>query len=209
MTDQEKIVEIVSATEDNKSSKTKKKRKSSPKSSPSKSIIKKYKKKIEEQDEKYKKLFLEKEEYKDKYLRNLAEIDNFRKRIRKEKEDYQKYALSEFLIALLPISDNLERALNAKNATKDEESIISGVEMIYRQLQNLLKKYHVIEIESLNKPFDPVYHQAISKIEKEEIEEPIVIEVYQKGFLYNEKLLRPAFVQVAIPKEEKLESENN
>ena len=75
--------------------------------------------------------------------------------------------------------------------------------MILKQLQTLLAKYHVIEIESLNKPFDPEYHQAISKVEEETVTEPKVIEVYQKGFLYHEKLLRPAFVKVAIPVEEK------
>ena len=156
----------------------------------------------------------ERDEYKDKYLRNLAEIDNFRKRVKKEKEDYQRYVLSEFLLELLQVYDNLERALKAKTpaqkdesvltllVSEDEKSIISGVEMIYKQFSDLLRKYNVVEIDALGKHFDPNVHQALSKEEREEVTEPTVVEVYQKGFLYNDKLLKPTLVKVAIPKEE-------
>ena len=142
----------------------------------------------------------ERDEIKDKYLRNLAEVDNFRKRVKKEKEEYYQYALGEFLLSLLPIIDNLERALNSKNAAPDEKSILSGVEMIYKQLIDLLKKSNVEEIESLDQPFDPNYHQALSKIEQEDIDQPLVVEVYQKGYSYHNKLLRPSLTKVAIPK---------
>ncbi|MFC2146265.1 nucleotide exchange factor GrpE, partial [Acidobacteriota bacterium] len=161
----------------------------------------------------------ERDEYKDKYLRNLAEIDNFRKRVKKEKEEYQKYVLSEFLLDLIQVYDNLERALKAKTpaqkdhsvltllVSEDENSIISGVQMIYKQFSDLLKKYNVVEIDALGKHFDPNVHQALSKEEREGINEPIVIEVYQQGFMYNDKLLKPTLVKVAIPKEEEEEEE--
>jgi molecular chaperone GrpE len=177
-------------------------------------VTKKLQLKIEEQQEILEKVLEERDEFKDKYLRNLAEIDNFRKRVKKEKEEFQKYVLSEFLLDLLQVYDNLERALRAKTPSEkkgsvlellkddDEKSIISGVQMIFKQLNDLLKKYNVIEIDALNKPFDPNLHQALSKEESADVTEPTVVEVYQKGFLYNGKLLKPSLTKVAIPVEE-------
>jgi molecular chaperone GrpE len=153
------------------------------------------------------KLTKERDEYKDKYLRNLAEIDNFRKRVKKEKEEYQKYFLSDFLLNLLEVVDNLERALKVRNAVNNEQSLLSGVEMIYKQFMDLLKKYDVEEVDALNQPFDPNFHEALSREEKKDIEEAIILEVYQKGFLYNGKLLRPTLAKVAIPLESDEEDE--
>jgi molecular chaperone GrpE len=148
------------------------------------------------------KISAERDEFKDKYLRNLAEMDNFRKRVKKEKEEYQKYVLSEFFIDLLQIYDNLERALKAKNLDNDK-GIIAGVEIIRKQFLDLLKKYNVVEIDALGKQFDPAFHEALSKEEREGIVQPEVVEVYQKGFTYNDKLLRPVLTKVAIPVEKK------
>ncbi len=176
-------------------------------------------KELKEKDNLLEELKEERDEYKDKYLRNLAEIDNFRKRVKKEKEEYQKYVLSEFLLDLLQVYDNLERALKAKTpaqkgesvltllVSEDEKSILSGVQMIYKQFSDLLKRYNVVEIDALGKHFDPNVHQALSKDEREGITEPTVIEVYQKGFMYNDKLLKPSLVLVAIPKEVEEEEE--
>jgi len=176
-------------------------------------------KELKEKDDILEELKEERDEYKDKYLRNLAEIDNFRKRVKKEKEEYQKYVLSEFLLDLLQVYDNLERALKAKTPAQkgesvltllvsdDEKSILSGVQMIYKQFSDLLKRYNVVEIDALGKHFDPNIHQALSKEEREGITEPIVVEEYQKGFMYNDKLLKPTLVRVAIPKEEEEEEE--
>ena len=174
---------------------------------------KKFEEKIEELEESLEKAIEERDEYKDKYLRNLAEVDNFRKRMKKEKEEFQKYVLGDFLLGLLEVMDNLERALKAgfssekdtdtgENLSNSEKSIISGVEMIYKQLMELLKKNNVEEIDALGKHFDPNIHQALSKEEREGITEPVVLEVYQKGFLYNGKLLRAALTKVAVPIEQ-------
>lgn len=157
--------------------------------------------KLKAQEKVIDKLTIERDDYKDKLLRNLAEIDNFRKRVKKEKEDHRKYALGDFLKELLVISDNLERALKVKEGESGENSIISGVEMIYRQFMEILSKNGVTEIDSMNKPFDPNIHQALSREEAEFVSGPTIIEVYQKGFMYNEKLLRPALTKVAIPPE--------
>ncbi len=147
------------------------------------------------------KLTKERDELKDKLLRNLAEIDNYRKRVKKEKEEYQKYVLGDFLKELLVISDNLERALKAKDGGSGENSITSGVEMIYRQFIEILAKNNVTEIDAINQPFDPNIHQALSKEESDLVLNPTIIEIYQKGFMYNEKLLRPTMAKVAIPPE--------
>ena len=140
----------------------------------------------------------ERDEFKDKYLRGLAEIDNFRTRMKKERDEFQKYVLSQVLLDLLQIYDNLERALKAKTS-EHEKGIISGVEMIRKQFLDLLKKYQVLEIEALGRAFDPAFHEALSKEERVGINAPVVIEVYQKGFTYQDKLLRPALTKVAIP----------
>ena len=140
----------------------------------------------------------ERDEFKDKYLRGLAEMDNFRKRMKKERDEFQKYVLSEILLDLLQIYDNLERALKAKTVEQDK-GIVSGVEMIRRQFLDLLKKYQVLEIEALGRHFDPALHEALSKEEREGISRAVVVEVYQKGFTYHDKLLRPALTKVAIP----------
>jgi molecular chaperone GrpE len=163
-----------------------------------KNVAKKTYHKVHELEESLQKVMVERDELKDKYLRGLAEIDNFRKRVKKEKEEFQKYVLSEFLIDLLQIYDNLERALKAKSG-ENEKGIIAGVEIIRKQLLDLLKKYHVVEIDALGKHFDPVFHEALSKEERPGIAKPVVVEIYQKGFTYNDKLLRPVLTKVAIP----------
>jgi len=140
----------------------------------------------------------ERDEFKDKYLRGLAEMDNFRKRMKKEKEEFQKYVLTEFLLDMLQIYDNLERALKAKSPDS-EKGIVSGVEIIRKQFLELLKKYQVFEIDALGKHFDPAFHEALSKEEREGISKPVIVEVYQKGFIYQDKLLRPVLTKVAIP----------
>jgi len=147
------------------------------------------------------KLTAERDEMKDKLLRNLAEMDNYRKRVQKEKEDYQKYVLGDFLKELLLVTDNLERALKAKEGENGGNTIASGVKMIYRQFMDLFSKNGVTEIDALNRPFDPNIHQALSKEESDRVRQPTVVEVYQKGYMYNEKLLRPTLAKVAIPPE--------
>lgn len=220
MTEQKDRVEIKEVSDDPDKKppvrEKQKKQKAHPKTTtaPKKGVVKKLQEKIEELEESLESATKDRDEFKDRYLRTLAEIDNFRKRVKKEKEEFQKYVLSEFLLDLLQVYDNLERALKAKTpsqkketilnllVSEDEKSIISGVEMIHKQFSDLLKKNNVVEIEALNKPFDPNIHQALSKEEKEDIDEPLVIEVYQKGFMYNEKLLKPTLAKVAIPIEE-------
>jgi molecular chaperone GrpE len=106
--------------------------------------------------------------------------------------------LTEFFLDLLQVYDNLERALKAKT-NEQEKGVVSGVEMIRKQFLELLKKYQVLEIDAMGKHFDPSFHEALSKEEREGVSQPVVIEVYQKGFTYNNKLLRPVLTKVAVP----------
>lgn len=156
--------------------------------------------KVHDLEEMVERIVKERDECQDKYLRSLAEMDNFRKRILKEKEEYQRYILGDFLLDLLQVYDNLDRALKTKS-TDNDRAIISGVEITRKQFLDLLKKYNVVEIDALGKRFNPSFHEALSKEERPGIEEPVVIEVYQKGFVYNEKLLRPALTKVAVKAE--------
>ncbi len=172
------------------------KKKSKKKHSEKKLLVK-----LKEQKKILETIIAERNDYKDKYLRNLAEVDNFRKRMKKEKDDFKRYILGDFLTSLLEVVDNIERALKVKSETSDESSIITGVEMIYKQVIDLLKKNNVVEIDAMGKPFDPNLHQALSKDESPDVEEPVIIEVYQRGFMYNDKLLRPVLAKVAVPLE--------
>ncbi len=156
---------------------------------------------IDDQKKILESIIKERDDYKDKFLRNLAEVDNFRKRMKKEKEDFKKYILGDFLSSLLEVVDNIERALKVKSDITGENSIITGVEMIYKQVIDLLKKNNVVEIDAIGKPFDPNLHQALSKEETINVSEPTVIEIYQRGFIYNDKLLRPVLAKVAVPME--------
>ena len=115
----------------------------------------------------------------DKQHRSRAETENFRKRIRKEKADSIKYANEQLLKKIIPISENLDRALSAPNLSV--ESLKEGVEMIAREFHNFLKEVDVKAIPALGKIFDPSIHEAVSQVESDEHEEDIIMEVYSKG----------------------------
>jgi len=161
--------------------------------------IKKLKARLQKKETEIKNLRKEKEEWKDKYLRALAEMDNARKRLEREKEEFTRFALSEFLKDLLSVVDNLERALETRDET-DGRPFQEGVAMIYRQLLDLLRKQGVKPIERQDNKFDPSIHQALISEEAEGIEEPEVAAVLQKGYFLHDRLLRPALVKVFVPR---------
>ena len=138
-------------------------------------------------------------ELKDKYLRKLAEMENLRKRFDRERAEYEQYALSDFLRELLIVLDNFERALQNRDQS-DGKSFLQGVEMIYRQYLDLLKKQGLRPIEITDKKFDPNIQQAVVTEESETAEEPEVAEELQRGYWLQERLLRPAMVKVIVPK---------
>lgn len=138
----------------------------------------------------------EKEDIYDRLLRKHADFENYRKRSEKDKREFQSYAHSEFMYDLLPILDNFERAL----AHSDEHSgpeYRKGVELIYRQLRDVLEKRGLTPIQAVNRRFDPNLHEAISREEREDLEDNTILEELQKGYYFRERLLRPALVKVS------------
>ena len=133
-------------------------------------------------------------EEKEKYLRLAAEYDNFRKRSQKERESLYNDIKADTLLKFLPVYDNLERAL--KQATADE-AYRKGVEMIMTQFNTTMEKLGVTEIEAPGQKFDPTLHNAVMHIEDESFGENEVVEVFQKGFKLNDKIIRFAMVKVA------------
>jgi len=131
---------------------------------------------------------------KDKYLRLAAEYDNFRRRSQKEKETIYSDAKADTVLKLLPVYDNLERALKAECA---DAAFRKGVEMTMTQLMDIFEKLGVTPIESEGQPFDPAEHNAVMHIEDESFGENVVAEVFQKGFKLNDKVIRFAMVKVA------------
>jgi len=142
-------------------------------------------KKIEELEKKY-------EELNDKYLRMMAEYDNFRKRAAKEKEGIYSDAYGDALKEILPIVDNLERAAKFT----DGEKVAEGLNMTLNQFTDTLKKLGVEEIDTSGE-FDPNFHNAVMHVEDESYGDNSIVEVFQKGYKKDEKVIRYAMVKVA------------
>ena len=130
----------------------------------------------------------------DQYLRLLAEYDNYRKRSQKEKENAWTTARADTIKELLPVYDNLERALKQETC---DEAYAKGVEMTMNQLKSVLEKLGVEEIPAQGQPFDPNFHNAVMHMEDEAFGENMVAEVFQAGFKLGEKVIRHALVKVA------------
>ena len=141
---------------------------------------------------------------KDQLLRALAEAENTRKRAQREKEDATSYAITKFARDILSVSDNLSRALEStKNHNGDEalKSLIEGVEITEKDLQNVLSKHKVQKIEALDQPFDHNWHEAMVEIPSDEHEPGVVIHEMQVGYRIGDRLLRPSMVGVSKSKE--------
>lgn len=147
--------------------------------------------------EEVEKLRAEHEEGQQRLLRTQADFDNFRRRTLKEKEELGKYASAKLITELLPVIDNFQRALSTAGEHAESASYVKGVEMIFRQLEGVLSAEGLTAMESVGKPFNPEFHQAIMQVESEEYEEGIVVEEVQKGYMLKDKVLRPAMVKVS------------
>lgn len=149
---------------------------------------------VEEQDS-ASALKQEVEENYNRYLRVQADFDNFRKRSRKEREDLLKYAVQPLAEGLLPAVDNLERALAAAQDAEGE-SLVKGVDMVYRQILQIFEQEGIVPIEAEGKPFDPQFHQAVMQEENPEFDSGIVIQELQKGYMLKDRVIRPSMVKV-------------
>ena len=139
----------------------------------------------------------QRDEYYDLLLRKTAEFDNFRKRIERERQAVAEAAAADLLKELLPLVDDLERALRAEAGDQGADAYRRGVELIHRQLLDVLRKRGVRPIDAVGTEFDPYYHQAVAHEPAEGRREGEVIEEFARGYMLGDRLLRPAMVKVA------------
>ncbi len=137
------------------------------------------------------------ESLKDQLLRNQAELINFKRRNNEERIKDRVYANFEFIKSLLPALDTFETALDKEHENKALKPLLKGFEMIYRDIFNVLKASGLTPIEALNQPFDPNKHQAVMQEAKDGVAPNIIIEEFQKGYMYKDRLLRPSMVKVS------------
>ena len=152
--------------------------------------IEELRKKLEEKEK-------EAKENHDRLLRMAADLENFKKRAAKEKEDYLKFANEDLIKAILPFVDNLERAVSHAEKVEDTGVMIEGVRLTIQQIHQALNKFGLSSFESVGKPFDPAVHEAMLAVETDQHEPNQVLEEFQKGYLLNDRLLRPATVSVS------------
>jgi molecular chaperone GrpE len=136
-------------------------------------------------------------ELKDKYLRALADTENVRKRTRQQSEDTVRLQRENLLRDLLPVTDNLERAVEAARGGGNGKPIVEGVEMVLRSLLDFLRANGVVPRESVGRPFDPQFHEAVDHVESGEHPPNTVINEFHRGYQVGERVLRPARVAVA------------
>jgi molecular chaperone GrpE len=151
----------------------------------------------DEQGSAYQKLLEEKNDLYDRLLRKQAELENFRKRMQREKEEFQQQATAELVRALLPTLDGFERALKHRDASVPEQ-FYRGVELIYKQLSEVLSRAGLGPVETEGRIFDPHLHQAVETVESAEHRDHEIVEELQKGYKLKQRLLRPAIVKVAV-----------
>lgn len=134
----------------------------------------------------------------DRYLRTLAEFDNARKRLQREKDEFTKYAAETIVRQLLPIVDSLDQALLTAGGQVDPSGVIQGVQLIHRQLADLLENEGVQRIATVGEAFDPHRHEAVAKIETQDgTRDNTVVEEVQVGYTMHGRVIRPAMVKVA------------
>ena len=139
----------------------------------------------------------ERDEFKDLLLRKSAEFENYRKRTDRERASFIETAAAGILEELLPLLDDLERALKAEAGSEGSDAYRRGVELIHRQLTDLLRKRGVKPIEAVGVDFDPNYHQAVAHEPVEGRREGEIVEEFRRGYMLGDRLLRPSMVKVA------------
>ncbi|MDO4574963.1 MAG: nucleotide exchange factor GrpE [Planctomycetia bacterium] len=132
----------------------------------------------------------------DRALRIQAEYENFRRRTARELDDEHKYAGMELLRDILPVMDNLQRAIEAAEKQDADDPLLEGVRMVFEQMKTALEKNHCVRIDALHQPFDPNFHQAISQMPSEEFDNGTVLIVAQEGYLLSDRVVRPSQVIV-------------
>ena len=150
---------------------------------------------------------LEAKNHYDRFLRQVAELENFKKRSAREREEVSRFANEALIKDLLAVVDNLERAIAHASGGGNGKPIVEGVEMVLKGLLDVLAKHGVTEISAIGQPFDPSMHEAMAQVESDAHEPNHVVEELHKGYTLRDRLLRPALVSVAkrsITREKKI-----
>lgn len=148
-------------------------------------------------DERVSRLQAEREELMQTLVRRQADFENYRKRVERERSEDYRRGIGRLIEELLPVLDAFERALKAHD-DPDYEEYRKGLELIYRQLWDILARQGLERIVAAGKQFNPHYHQAVERVETEDYEDGSIVEVLQDGFLFHGRVLRPSAVRVAI-----------
>ncbi|MBW2579731.1 MAG: nucleotide exchange factor GrpE [Deltaproteobacteria bacterium] len=146
---------------------------------------------------KYRELEDKLSEAQERVLRTAADAENFKKRLQREKEEQTRYANESLMRELLPVIDNLERALEHSEAGADQGGLLEGLNMTLKGLLDTLTRFGCTPVEAAGKPFDPNFHEAVSQEESTDHEPNTVLRELQKGYMLKERLLRPAMVLVS------------
>jgi molecular chaperone GrpE len=146
---------------------------------------------------KYRELEDKLSEAQERVLRTAADAENFKKRLQREKEEQTRYANESLMRELLPVIDNLERALEHSEAGADQGGLLEGLNMTLKGLLDTLTRFGCTPVEAAGKPFDPNFHEAVSQEESADHEPNTVLRELQKGYMLKERLLRPAMVLVS------------
>jgi molecular chaperone GrpE len=141
-------------------------------------------------------------ELKDRLLRAHAEVENIRKRAEREKEETAKYAVTRLARDIVGVGDNFHRAIDAVPADAAEQdpalkSFLDGVTMIERELLNALERHGIRRVQPMNEPFNPHLHQAVMEVQRSEVPSGTIVQIFQAGFMIEDRVLRPAMVAVA------------
>ena len=139
----------------------------------------------------------ESKELNDKYLRLAAEFDNYKRLAQRDQRDQIRFGNEQLLKELLPVVDNLERAINASRNGGSPDVLIQGVDLTLKQLTGALARFHVKPVETVGQPFDPATHQAVTSVASEKIAEQHVVDEFQRGYRLHDRILRPAMVSVS------------
>lgn len=146
----------------------------------------------------------------DRYLRQVAELENFKRRANREKDEGIRFANEALVKDLLPVVDNLERAVAHAKDGGNGRPLVEGVEMVLRGFFDILAKHGVVAISAIGQPFDPKKHEAMAQVESATYDPNTVVEEYHKGYLLRDRLLRPALVSVAkTPKSQGKKNDGN
>jgi molecular chaperone GrpE len=136
-------------------------------------------------------------ELNDKYLRLAAEFDNYKRLAQRDQRDQIRFGNEQLLKELLPVVDNLERAIKSSREGGSSDILIQGVDLTLKQLTGALTRFHVVPVETIGRPFDPATHQAVTSVSSETVPKQHVVDEFQRGYLLHDRILRAAMVSVS------------